>query len=73
MAQVIPITPEIQTIVEELREVGAQSGNAETWLFPSAVSGSGHMEEERAVAIGLHRHAAVRFTLNQLRHNFAIR
>src|SRR6266702_1683985 len=35
MAHVIPITPEIQAILEELRKVGGQHGDAETWLFPS--------------------------------------
>jgi len=71
MAHIIPITPEIQAILDELKEAGAQYGDAETWLFPSAASESGHMEEERAAALGLREHAGVRFTLHQLRHNFA--
>jgi integrase len=71
MAHIIPTTPEIQSILEELRKVGGQHGDAETWLFPSAASESGHMEEERAATLGLREHAGLRFTLHQLRHNFA--
>jgi len=71
LSQVIPITPEILTILEELNEVGPRYGDAETWLFPSITSESGHMEEERSMAIGLREHSGVRFTPHQLRHNFA--
>jgi integrase len=71
MAQVIPITPEIAGILEDLQRVGPQYGDAEVWLFPSSDSESGHMEEERAAALRLRAHAGVRFTLHQLRHNVA--
>ena len=71
MAQVIPLTPDIQTILNELTRVGPGYGDAETWLFPSATSESGHMEEERAAALALREHAGVRFTCHQFRHNLA--
>lgn len=46
-------------------------GDAETWLFPSREAKSGHMVEERAVAVALRKHSGVRFTCHQFRHNVA--
>jgi integrase len=71
MAQIIPITPTISAILNELEEVGPMFGDAKTWLFPSDVSESGHMEEERNATLKLRAHAGVRFNLHQLRHNVA--
>ncbi len=71
MAFVIPITPEIEAIFDEIERVAPYYGDAETWLFPSMTSKSGHMEEERAVTLRLRKHSGVRFNLHQLRHNVA--
>lgn len=71
MAKMVPITPEIEEVLKEIRRVSPQYGDAKAWLFPSRESKSGHMEEERAATIGLRRHAKVRFTLHQFRHNVA--
>jgi integrase len=70
-AQVIPITPEIKDLLEEIKQVGPFYGDAETWLFPSLEGKSGHMVEERAVAVGLRKHVGVRFSCHQFRHNVA--
>jgi len=71
MTQVIPRTPEIDAILEALNRVGPDYGDASVWLFPSEIAESGHMEEERAVALALRKHSGVRFTCHQLRHNVA--
>lgn len=71
MAFVIPLTPEIEGILEEIAAVAPHYGDAETWLFPSMTAKSGHMEEERAATLRLRRHSGVRFNLHQLRHNVA--
>jgi integrase len=71
MAQVVPITPGIAEILQEIDRLGPQYGDAETWLFPARESESGHMEEERAATKGLRLHAGIRFTPHQLRHNVA--
>jgi len=71
LAQVIPITPPIGQILEEIQRVAPLCGDADTWLFPSRNAKSGHMQEERMVAKGLRAHAGMRFNLHQLRHNVA--
>jgi integrase len=71
MTQVIPRTPEIDAILESLDRVGPDYGDSTIWLFPSATAESGHMEEERSVALALRKHSGVRFTCHQLRHNVA--
>ena len=71
MAYIIPITPEISRLLEEIKRVAPFYGDAETWLFPSRTSDSGHMQEERAAAQRLRKHALVRFTIHQIRHNVA--
>jgi integrase len=71
MAYIIPITPEIASILREVERVAPEYGDAETWLFPSRTSKSGHMEEERMIVVRLREHAGVRFTVHQLRHNVA--
>jgi integrase len=71
MTQVIPRTPEIDAILESLDSVGPDYGDSSVWLFPSASAESGHMEEERSVAVALRKHSGVRFTCHQLRHNVA--
>jgi integrase len=71
MAQIVPRTPEIDEILDELKRVGSSYGDSETWLFPSRDAESGHMQEERAAAKELRKHAHIRFTAHQLRHNFA--
>ena len=69
MAYVVPITPKIENIVMRIDEVACVYGDADTWLFPSSTSESGHMEEEKNAALRLRIHASVRFTMHQLRHN----
>ena len=69
MAFVVPITPKIQSIMVRIAEVAYDYGDADTWLFPSTTSESGHMEEEKNAALRLRIHASVRFTMHQLRHN----
>jgi len=71
LAQITPITPQIAEILNELKRVGPLHGDADTWLFPSRESSSGHMQEERSAVRGLRRHSGVRFNLHQLRHNVA--
>jgi integrase len=71
MAYIIPITPEVSRILDAIKPVAPSYGDAETWLFPSRTSDSGHMQEERAAAQRLRRHAVVRFTMHQIRHNVA--
>src|SRR6202022_3358080 len=71
MAYVIPRTAEIDRILEDIARVARVYGDADTWLFPSRTSESGHMEEERAAATSLRQHALIRFTMHQLRHNVA--
>jgi integrase len=71
LAQVIPITPTISQILEEIQRVAPRCGDADTWLFPSWAAKSGHMQEERVVARGLRTHAGIRFNCHQARHNFA--
>jgi integrase len=70
LAHIIPITPEIAEILSEIDRVGLLYGDAGTWLFPSRYAKSGHMQEERSVVNGLRAHAAIRFNLHRLRHNF---
>lgn len=71
MAYIIPVTPEISRILDEIKRVAPSYGDADTWLFPSRTSESGHMQEERAAAQRLRKHALVRFTMHQIRHNVA--
>jgi integrase len=71
MAYNIPITPEIANVLREIERVAPEYGDAETWLFPSRTSESGHVEEERMIVVRLREHAGVRFTVHQLRHNVA--
>ena len=69
MAFIIPITPTMRAIIERIALVAPRYGDADTWLFPSRTSRSGHMEEERDATHRLRRHALIRFTMHQLRHN----
>jgi integrase len=69
MAFIIPITPMMRAIIERIALVAPRYGDADTWLFPSRTSFSGHMEEERDATHRLRRHALIRFTMHQLRHN----
>jgi integrase len=71
MAKIVPRTPEIDEILQELERVAPNHGDAKEWLFPSPTSKSGHMEEEKAACLALREHAGVRFTFHQLRHNLA--
>ena len=71
MAYIIPITPEISRILDEIKLAAPFYGAAKTWLFPSRTSDSGHMQEERSAAQRLRKHALVRFTMHQIRHNVA--
>lgn len=71
MAKIVPLTPEIDSILREIERAAPRYGDAETWLFPTRTSKSGHMEEERCANTGLRQHANVRFTFHQLRHNVA--
>jgi predicted transcriptional regulator len=71
MAYIIPITSEISRILDEIKRVAPSYGDADTWLFPSRTSESGHMQEEHAAAQRLRKHALVRFTMHQIRHNVA--
>lgn len=69
---VIPITPIVRQILDEIKEVAYLYGDSETWLFPSRTSKKhGHMCEERSMTERLRAHANVRFNPHQLRHNFA--
>jgi hypothetical protein len=69
MAFIIPMTPTMRAIIERIALVAPRYGDADTWLFPSRTSFSGHMEEERDATHRLRRHALIRFTMHQLRHN----
>jgi integrase len=71
MAYIIPITREISRILGEIKLVAPFYGDAKTWVFPSRTSASGHMQEERAAAQRLRKHALIRFTMHQIRHNVA--
>jgi integrase len=71
MAYIIPITPEISRLLDEIKLTAPFYGAAKTWLFPSRTSDSGHMQEERSAAQRLRKHALVRFTMHQIRHNVA--
>lgn len=71
MAYHVPMTDEVRRILDAITRVAPSYGDAETWLFPSLTSKSGHMEEERAATLKLRQHSKVRFTMHQLRHNVA--
>jgi integrase len=71
LAKIVPLTPEIEQILNEIRAVAPNYGDASAWLFPSRTSRSGHMEEVKAAVLPLRQHSAIRFTMHQFRHNFA--
>jgi hypothetical protein len=62
MTRVIPRTPEIDCILAEIESVALYYGAKDVWLFPSRDAESGHMEEEKAVSLGLRKHSGIRFT-----------
>ena len=71
LAKIVPLTPEIEQILTEIRAAAPNHGDASAWLFPSRTSRSGHMEEVKAAVLPLRQHSGVRFTMHQFRHNFA--
>ena len=71
MAYVIPITPEVAEILRQIERVAPDYGDAETWLFPSSTSDTGHMECEQNAVLRLRDHSGIRFTAHQFRHNVA--
>ena len=71
LAKIVPLTPDIERILAEIRAVAPSYGDASAWLFPSRTSRSGHMEEVKAAVLPLRQHSGIRFTMHQFRHNLA--